>query len=49
MSTDAIVTVDTSEAQKKLDEILEKLERIYALIDRSWLLRLIFYGLRRLT
>jgi hypothetical protein len=32
---------------KKLDEVLEKLEKIEALINKSWLLRLIFYGFKK--
>lgn len=44
---DAKIKVDTTELDevtKKLYEVLATIERIYALIDKSWLLRLVFYG-----
>lgn len=36
--------VDTTEAQKKLDAVLDKLKQIDAIICKSWLLRFLFYG-----
>ena len=42
----AEVIVDTSEAEKKLAELKQAIEDIYALIDKSWIMRLLFYGWR---
>jgi len=44
---DAVVRVDTREAQSKLDNVIKKLKYIHALINKSWLLRLFFYGIFR--
>ena len=43
----AVLEIDVSIANKKLDDVKARLEYIYRLVDRSWLLRLIFYGLKR--
>ena len=42
----AEVIVDTSEAEKKLSELKQAIEEIYALIDKSWIMKLFFYGWR---
>jgi hypothetical protein len=44
---EAIISVDVTEAKQKLDEVEAQIKRIYALIDKSWLLRLLFFGFRK--
>lgn len=41
------LSVDVTEAKKKLQEVTDMLEHIYKLIDKSWLLRLIFFGIKK--
>lgn len=41
------ILVDVTEAKKKLQEVTDMLEHIYKLIDKSWLLRLIFFGIKK--
>ena len=43
---EAKVVVDITEAKKKLEEITAMIENIYSLIDKSWLLRIIFFGFK---
>ena len=42
----AVIDVDITEAKEKLQEVTDMLKEIYRLIDKSWLLRLIFYGFK---
>jgi hypothetical protein len=42
----AVVEVDITEAKEKLKELTDMANEFYRLIDKSWLLRLIFYGFK---
>jgi hypothetical protein len=44
--SNAVIDVDITEAKEKLKEVTDALNEIYRLIDKSWLLRLIFYGFK---